>query len=183
MNATARSWGQRALTGALLVTLALAFAAFRWPAGGDPSPAGTQRSAPPAPAQSGPAPDRVAAVASDRIELEAFEHRRRLSGGAARVQDAFAAAAWDGAPAASAPPAGPAPPRVAATAPPPPFRFLGRYDDGATATVALLAGERVYIASAGHVIDGTWRLDRLGPQELELTYLPLQLKQTMSTGE
>jgi hypothetical protein len=91
------------------------------------------------------------------------------------------------APAAPAPAPEPAPPLPAAAAPPVapalPFRFLGRYRDGRGQTVLLVDGERLHVVGPGDTIDGTWRVERVTGQLVELTYLPMQLKQSLSTGD
>jgi len=46
----------------------------------------------------------------------------------------------------------------------------------------LVKGERIYTVSEGEVIDNTYRVERLTGGQLELTYLPLNIKQTISAG-
>lgn len=46
---------------------------------------------------------------------------------------------------------------------------------------AVIAGpQATWVLGAGEVIDGQWRIERVGPRSLELTYLPLQLPQTVA---
>jgi hypothetical protein len=63
-----------------------------------------------------------------------------------------------------------------------PFSFLGRYEEGETRIILLLRGERIYTVAEGEVIDNTYRVERLAGGQLELIYLPLNIKQTISTG-
>jgi hypothetical protein len=63
-----------------------------------------------------------------------------------------------------------------------PFSFLGRYEEGGTQIILLVRGDRIYTVSAGDVIDNTYRVEGLSGGRLELTYLPLDIKQTISTG-
>lgn len=69
------------------------------------------------------------------------------------------------------------------TAPPLPFTYLGRYEDAPTLLAILLKGERMYVVAEGDVIEDTYRIERLMPGTVELTYLPLDIKQSLSTGE
>ncbi len=97
--------------------------------------------------------------------------------------DLFAAHSW------YVPP--PPPPPAAAVAPPPPpppaapplpFQFLGKLADGERLLVFLQRGERVYTVSAGDVIDGTYRVERIAPTRMTIIYLPLNIAQTLSVG-
>ena len=46
---------------------------------------------------------------------------------------------------------------------------------------AVIAGpQATWVLAAGEVIDGQWRIDRIDPRGLTLTYLPLQLPQTVA---
>lgn len=63
-----------------------------------------------------------------------------------------------------------------------PFSFLGRYEEGETRIILLVRGERIYTVAEGEVIDDTYRVERLAGGQLELIYLPLNIKQTISTG-
>lgn len=63
-----------------------------------------------------------------------------------------------------------------------PFSFLGRYEEGETRIILLVRGERIYTVAEGEVIDNTYRVERLAGGQLELIYLPLNIKQTISTG-
>lgn len=104
----------------------------------------------------------------------------------------FAPVAWQ--PAApvqptTAPVAPPAPapqPQIAAPAPPSPpplpFRYLGRYTADAP-LVVLTKGDAMFLAKAGDTLDGGWRVDSIGGPAIQLTYLPLQVKQSIPTGD
>jgi hypothetical protein len=80
------------------------------------------------------------------------------------------------------PPPPPAPPPVP-TAPPMPFTYLGRYEDAPTRLVILVKGERMYTVAEGDVIENTYRIEKVMPGQVELTYMPLNIKQSLSTGE
>jgi len=59
---------------------------------------------------------------------------------------------------------------------------MGRFEEGETRIILLIKGERIYTVSEGEVIDNTYRVERLAGGQLELTYLPLDIKQTISAG-
>ena len=94
--------------------------------------------------------------------------------------DAFRPTSWYVPP----PPPPPPPPKPppAPTAPPLPFTFMGRYEDGAKKVILLVKGDRIYTVSEGEVIDNTYRVERFTGGGLDLTYLPLNIKQTLATG-
>jgi hypothetical protein len=102
------------------------------------------------------------------------------------VTNVFAATSWQPAPPPPAPAPSPAPVAAAAAlpvAPPLPFRFLGRYVDAGVQVVMLVKGEQLYLVAVGDTIDQAYRVDRVSGTTVELTYLPLQLKQSLSTGD
>lgn len=172
-----RPWLQRVLVGAMAAAMVLSVA----------SDEGQQTGS--APVQTGEPPQTLAmrqpepaALAPGlRVELERLS--RPDAQAVAAAGNPFGAISWYVPP---SPPA-PAPPRVVPppppTAPPMPFSFFGRYEEGGTLIILLLKGERIYTVSAGDVIDDTYRVEGLAGGRLELTYLPLNIKQTISTGE
>ena len=94
------------------------------------------------------------------------------------VANVFASTSWYVPP---PPPKVEPPPKP--TAPPLPFTFMGRYQDAKAASVVMLTkGDRLYTVTEGDVIDDTYRVDRIGDKAVELTYLPLQTKQSLPTG-
>ncbi len=64
-----------------------------------------------------------------------------------------------------------------------PFSYFGRYEEGGSLVILLVKGERIYTVAEGEVIENTYRIERLIGGRLELTYLPLNIKQTISAGE
>jgi hypothetical protein len=104
---------------------------------------------------------------------------------AARAADAFAARSWVRPPPPPPPePApAPAPPPPPPQAPPLPFKYLGRLEQPGGPTLWYLGqGDKLIVAVAGENIDGAWRLDGFSAGRLRLTYLPLDLPQTLATG-
>ena len=134
-------------------------------------------------APSGP---RTAPSAAARAGAETVAPSAAVLAAAARAAppevDLFAAHSWHVAP----PPPPPAPARAAPppppVAPPMPFQFVGKLDDSETLRVFLQRGERIHTVSAGDVIDGTYRVERITGTHMTLIYLPLNIAQTLSVG-
>jgi hypothetical protein len=87
------------------------------------------------------------------------------------------------------PPPPPPPPQVAAPAPPPPppmapplpFSFFGSLDEkGLARRVFLTKGDQLVIVKANDVVEGQYRVDRITENAVDLTYLPLNQKQSIS---
>jgi hypothetical protein len=106
------------------------------------------------------------------------------------IADPFAATSWaapaapvvaDAAPAAAAAAAAAAPPPAppVPVAPPNPFVYVGSYKDGPQQVVMLLRGDQLLLVQQGETIDSAYRLDRITPGGLVMTYLPLQLRQSV----
>lgn len=70
-----------------------------------------------------------------------------------------------------------------ASAPPMPYSYLGRYVEDGKQVILLVRSERIYTVSEGEVLENTYRVERLMRGWLEMTYLPLNIKQTIGTGE
>lgn len=71
----------------------------------------------------------------------------------------------------------PEPPR----APPFPYQFLGRLEtEGKPRTVYLTKGDQVYSAAQGEVIEGTYQVLNVTAESMEVTYLPLNMKQQIA---
>jgi len=67
-------------------------------------------------------------------------------------------------------------------APPLPFTFIGKSLEEGKWEVFLASGERTHIATEGGVIDGAWRVERIAPPMMTLTYLPLNQVQQLNIG-
>jgi hypothetical protein len=116
-----------------------------------------------------------------RLELENL--RRRDPDTEAGDGHLFESMSWYVPPPPPKPlPPSPPPPPPPPTAPPLPFSFLGRYVDGKATVIMLVKDDRIYTVSEGDVIDNTYRIGHLSGGVLELTYLPLNIKQTLTTG-
>lgn len=94
------------------------------------------------------------------------------------TQNAFANRTWT----VPAPAERQAPP--APSAPPMPFTYLGKMQEGDTGaiTVYLVQGEQAYSVRKGDMIDNTWRVESINADQMVLTYLPMATRQTISFG-
>jgi hypothetical protein len=64
-----------------------------------------------------------------------------------------------------------------------PFRVLGRYVDAGEETVFLQHAERNIVARLGDVLSEQYKVESVSGGVLTLTYLPLNLRQTLDIGE
>jgi len=98
--------------------------------------------------------------------------------------DAFTSLSWLPPPPPPPPLPPPPPPKPAAapTAPPLPYAFVGMLQKGPGKPAAFLSrGDALLIVSAGDVLDNnTYRVESLGNSEVVLTYLPLNIKQSIN---
>jgi hypothetical protein len=75
------------------------------------------------------------------------------------------------------------PPPPAPTAPPLPFNAMGSYARPGDATVYFLTrGDRVFDVRVGDTIDHLYSVDGAADGQLQLTYLPLKIQQTLAVG-
>jgi hypothetical protein len=119
-----------------------------------------------------------------RVELERLSRPETKAAADTVVGNAFGAISWYVPPPPPPPPPPPKPvPPPPPTAPPMPFSYFGRYEEDGTLIILLVKAERIYTVSEGEVIENTYRVERLTGGLLELTYLPLNIKQTIGTGE
>jgi hypothetical protein len=115
---------------------------------------------------------------ADAGDLDPSRLRREANAG--ETGNAFESKSWY-VPPPPPPPVIPPPPPPP-TAPPLPFTYLGRYEESAKPVIFLVRGDRVLMVSAGDVIEGTYRVDGIVGTALGLTYLPLNIRQTLDVG-
>lgn len=117
------------------------------------------------------------------VELERLNLQEAKKHVEAEIGNVFGAITWyvPPPPPPPPPPAKPVPPPKP-TAPPLPFGYLGTYQDAAMRVVILVKGDRIYTVSEGDVIEGTYRVEQVAAGQIELTYLPLNIRQLISTG-
>jgi len=172
---SARPWRKRVLFGALAVTIVLSAASGKeWHTADEPAlppqtrlPNVSVEPTPPLP----------------HVELERLQQQDAPAKTDTAASHVFKAISWyvPPPPPPPRPPPKPLPPPPP-TAPPMPFSFMGRYEEDGNRIILLIKGERIYTVSEGEVIDNTYRVGRLTSGQLELTYLPLDIKQTISAG-
>lgn len=103
------------------------------------------------------------------------------------IGNAFNVTSWHVAPPPPPPVPPPAPEKQAPppkpTAPPMPFTYFGRYVDADVQVVMLVKGDQLYTVSEGDMIENIYRVERVAPGMVELTYLPLKIRQSIGTGD
>lgn len=159
------------LGGALAVTLGLAAWLGNRPEEPAEAPA-AQR--PPAAADkpAGPAQSGRVGQLGDLLPPE----RAKPAGPDGEIKDIFAAQSWRApAPTEAAAPSAPEMPAL-------PFTYFGKLIDGRRVTVYLAAEDRHLAVRQGDVIDGTWRVDSIGPTVMVFRYLPMGRKQSLEIG-
>lgn len=185
-------WRQAGLALALLATVAAAWFA---PASDETGPPTDSKRASLAPANDGglavtptPAPRSRAAVAAPEV----MQLNRRDDDLDRQPERLFVARAWLPKPAASAA-SGPLPARPVAaasaplptpvqSAPPLPFRVLGRYSDGGDTGVFLQFNSQNLVARVGDTLVDQYKVEALSATTLTLRYLPLNETQTLDLG-
>ena len=63
-----------------------------------------------------------------------------------------------------------------------PFTYGGSYTEGSTVLVFLKEGDKIHTARLGDKVNAAYRVDKIEPAAITLTYLPLGLQQTLQTG-
>jgi len=87
----------------------------------------------------------------------------------ARAQDAYAPLTFSPQP-QTAPPV---------SAPPLPFRYVGRLVQNGRAEVLLMRGGMLYSIGEGDEIDGEYRVERISGASVQFTYLPARVRQNL----
>lgn len=146
---------------------------------GDKSPTGG--TVPPAPRVAQPRPVGTQPPAEPLLALVPRDSLLRgtppeAMGGLPAGRDLFSVRDWNPMPPSSAP--APAP-----VAPPLPFAFLGKKLEAQAWEVYLTQGELTLVAREGQVLQGSYRIDKIAPPTMTLTYLPLEHVQTLAIGD
>lgn len=110
-----------------------------------------------------------------RLSLENLQRTQRDE--SEQIEDLFKAKSWYVPP----PPPKPGPP-PAPTPPPLPFQYMGKLLEEGKLTVFITNQDRNYAVKAGDTIEGSYRVDRVDPQQVLFTYLPLNMQQTLVIG-
>lgn len=135
---------------------------------------------PPAPAQAdAPATTAAAARPAPAVRLDKLKPRDPGE----PLRDPFAEGR-ETAPVAEAPGAAPRKrtPRVAEP-PPQPFAFAGRFESDEGTALFLSEGDRNLVVREGDTIDGTYQVERIGPDSVTFIYLPLNQRQVIAISD
>lgn len=150
-------------------TLLAALVAASWKYGGEPATAALVKSAQPAQARSSD----VAAAVLPELELD----KLGIDKSHEPITNAFEPRSWiPPAPRIKAPP--PAPPQ----APPLPYTYIGKMLEDGKVVVFLTNGQRNYTVRSGDKLDDIYQVDDIKPTTMLLTYLPLNLQQSLLIG-
>jgi len=124
---------------------------------------------------------RPAASSAQALALEQPRPRQAIDGKVGgRI---FGQSSWVVVPPPPKPvPPAPPPPPPPPTAPPLPYTFMGRFEQGDTNSIILTRGNRVVVATQGEVLENMYRVDRIEPNKVTFTYLPLGTLQYLSSG-
>ena len=110
-----------------------------------------------------------------------WDKLKRDTGNLSAPKDLFSAHSWVIIPPAPKIKQGPPPPPVA---PPSPFTYFGKMEDGPKGTLLfLIANNKVYSVKKGEKIDAFWRFDSEDASNIYLTYLPMNLPQVLSKNQ
>lgn len=116
---------------------------------------------------------------SESLVIASIIDRKSLIAGDYKGNDSFfGAQSWTPPP----PPAVKPPPPPPPTAPPLPFRYLGKKTDDGPIEVYLVNGDHTYIVQEKTVLDNLYRVDAIQPTTMTITYLPLNQVQTLQIG-
>jgi hypothetical protein len=116
---------------------------------------------------------RLSASSTVPVEDLDLSKLERPEGGLAKA-DPFARLNLSPAPAQSEPAA-----QAKPTAPPLPFKYLGKMIDGDKLAVFVSRGDETYTLKPGQKVDDSYRVDKVGEESVTFTYLPLKTKQEL----
>jgi len=123
-------------------------------------------------------PRRKPEVVASAADLDLARLRRRAGG--PEPVNAFGSRSWY-----VPPPPPPPPPKVEPpppSAPPLPFSYLGRFVEGGVPTYFLARGDRVLTVKEGDILEGIYRVDGVEGSNMNLTFLPLNIRQSLDVG-
>lgn len=128
--------------------------------------------APVAPSVPGPAAPGASHVAAADLDLDKLTRTRKDEA----ITDLFAPARV-ALGAVVQPEAGPPPPP---SAPPLPFKYLGKIIDGDRTTLFVARGDEHYFAEAGETIAGLYKVEQVTSTAVTFIYLPLGTRQVLA---
>lgn len=175
-------WGKWAFLGlSLLAIVMTALTGDGKSAAKSSAAASAQRARVPAAHAGGSAKNTAKALPDEsRVELERMAQALPRQQEEDTVGNIFGATSWYVPPPPPPPPKPLPPPKP--TAPPMPFTYLGLYEGAKGTVIMLVKGDRIYTVAVGDVIENTYRVERVEHDTVEMTYLPLNIRQSISTG-
>jgi hypothetical protein len=124
-----------------------------------------------------PAPPAAAAEDPQALRIDLLQRGAQE----AAARDVFTAHSWYRPPPPPPPQASEPPPPP--TVPPVPFTFVGIFEAADGKPVIYLAeGEKLHTVSEGDVLNGVWRVEAGGVDQIVLQYLPLSARQPLALG-
>jgi hypothetical protein len=163
------------LLGAAAVMLALVAAG--WPDGGNDGAAEIVEVAKPARTQISRIKTSIEGKSQDEMGDIHLEKLRRMKM-ELNVKSVFTANSWE-----APPPSAKTKSESSSSTPSIPFTYLGKLVDQDTFMVFLSRQDRNYVVKEGDVIDDVYHVDEIKGSLMSLTYIPLNMKQTMRIGE
>lgn len=107
-------------------------------------------------------------------ENESDEDIDKIKDDAESLIDPFRPATWYVAP--------PPPPPEKPRAPRLPFKYLGRLVEDGSVRVFLSDQDRHLIVKSGEVVNGSYKVEKIGDGQIVFVYLPLKERQVLPTG-
>jgi hypothetical protein len=133
----------------------------------------------PAPTNTAPQPPVRAIVSGGDIEVLKINERQALDEEAVSL---FAATEWQQSEALTQEEAGlEGASTQASTAPPLPFRIMGRYVEDGQSVVFLQQADQSWVVRKGDTLAGAYKVEYIGDNAIRLRYLPLNEVQTLTT--
>jgi hypothetical protein len=155
---------RRLLLGGALIA---GIAAASWEYGSEPATAALAKTGPP------PARGRAPVEQLPELELEKLE----LDKSPEPITNAFEPRSW-----APPPPKINLPPPPPPQAPPLPYTYIGKMVEEGQTVVFLTRQERNYAVRSGDKLDNIYQVDDIKSNVMLLTYLPLNLQQSLMIG-
>lgn len=69
--------------------------------------------------------------------------------------------------------------QAAPSAPPLPFRFMGRYTEDGRPAVFLLQADQTWVAQEGEMVAGNYKVERIDSNSIHMRFLPLNVVQVL----
>lgn len=124
----------------------------------------------PEPGKTGPQHADISGLQLDKLKRAAAPNHKK-------EPELFPAKSWY-----IAPPEQKPAPLAPPAAPPLPFSYMGKLMEDGKPVVFLNIRERNFIVKEGDIVAGNYRVEKIQPQMVTMTYLPLNMQQTLMMG-